>query len=173
VSEARFRLEQLTRRHNRAAFSCGVDELDFYVQRQARQDLDRKAAGVFVLHDNQTGLIAGYYTLNSTSVALADLPPSVAAKLPRYPYLGATLIGRLAVDRRYQSQGIGRRLLFDALRRAWHHSDEIGAVAVIVDAKNDDARTFYERYGFSKFPNRTNQLFLPIMNAFKLGPDSA
>lgn len=172
MSETEFRLELLTRRHNRAAFSCGVDALDRYLHQQARQDRDRRATGVFVLQDNHTGLIAGYYTLNSASIELADLPPEVTEKLPRYAKLGATLIGRLAVDHRYQNQGIGRRLLFDALRRAWSHSDEIGAVAVIVDAKDDGARDFYERFGFIRFPNQPYQLFLPIMRVRELVPES-
>lgn len=162
VSETRFRIERLLRSHNRSAFSCGVDTLDRYLHRQARQDRDRKVAGVFVLLDSETELIAGYYTLNSTSVELADLPVEVAEKLPRYPRLGATLIGRLAVDLRYQRQGTGRRLMLDALRRAWDHSEDIGSVAVIVDAKDDDARRFYEKYGFTRFPVQPFQLFLPM-----------
>ena len=79
-----------------------------------------------------------------------DLPPSLTRKLPRYPLIPATLIGRLAVDRRYRGQGHGRRLLADALRRAL--ASEVASFAVIVEARDDDARRFYERESFLSCP---------------------
>ena len=157
-------IEPLGDTHDRAAFSCGVDPLDRYIKQQARQDVRRHLAGVMVLRlIQEPATIAGYYTLSATSVTLEELPPTDRKHLPRYP-LPAILIGRLAIDRRYQKQGLGEYLLTDALQRSLRA--EIGAVAVVVDAKDDRARSFYERYGFQRFPEREYRLFL-MMKTFE------
>ena len=159
----RYRVERLGRHHDRAAFSCGEDSLDAYLRQRARQDADRHAATVFVLIDDQERRIAGYYTLNASAVQLEDLPSETQRQLPRYPYAPVILLGRLALDRDYQNQHLGEVLLFDALRRAFTAgTQEIGAMAVIVDALHDRARAFYERYGFQRFPDNEYQLFLPM-----------
>ncbi len=121
---------------------------------------------VLVLPD---GVIGGYYTLSATGVALADLPTQIVRKLPRYPLVPATLLGRLAVDRRHQGKGYGRYLLADALFRSVQ--SEIASFAVIVDAKDDSARRFYERESFLTFPDQPMKLFRPmsdLANMFKL-----
>ena len=112
------------------------------------------------------GTIAGYYTLSSTSVQLADLPASIVRKLPRYPLVPATLLGRLAIDRRHQGKGYGQFLLADALYRAAR--SEITSFAVIVDAKDDDARRFYERESFLSLPDQTMKLFRPMADIRRL-----
>jgi GNAT superfamily N-acetyltransferase len=112
------------------------------------------------------GTIAGYYTLSSTSVQLAELPMQTARKLPRYPLVPATLLGRLAVDRRQQGKGYGRFLLADALYRAAR--SEIASFAVIVDAKDDGARRFYERESFFPFPGQPMKLFRPMADIRRL-----
>ena len=112
------------------------------------------------------GTIAGYYTLSSTSVQLAELPEQVVRKLPRYPLVPATLLGRLAVDRRQQGKGYGRFLLADALFRAAR--SEIASFAVIVDAKDDNARRFYERESFLPFPDQPMRLFRPMADIRRL-----
>lgn len=106
------------------------------------------------------GTVAGYYTLSSTAVLLAELPSTVARKLPRYPLIPATLLGRLAVDRRYQGRGYGRFLLADALYRAVRN--EVASFAVIVDAKDENARSFYARESFLPFPDQPLKLFRPM-----------
>ena len=112
------------------------------------------------------GTIAGYYTLSSTSVQLPELPEQVVRKLPRYPLVPATLLGRLAVDRRQQGKGYGRFLLADALFRAARN--EIASFAVIVDAKDDNARRFYERESFLPFPDQPMRLFRPMADIRRL-----
>ncbi len=112
---------------------------------------------VLVLPD---GTIAGYYTLSSTSVELGELPEQTVRKLPKYPLVPATLLGRLAVDRRQQGKGYGRFLLADALYRAAR--SEIASFAVIVDAKDDNARRLYERESFVPFPDQPMKLFRPM-----------
>jgi len=86
----------------------------------------------------------------------------VVKKLPRYPLISATLLGRLAVDRRFQAQGIGEFLLLDALHRALMQSAEIATAAVVVDAIDADAVKFYQHFGFVRFPAIGSRLFLPM-----------
>ena len=96
------------------------------------------------------GFIAGYYTLSATGVSLADLPVQITQKLPRYPLVPATLLGRLAVDRRHRGKGYGRFLLADALFRSVR--SEIASFALVLDAKDETAASFYEREGFIRLP---------------------
>ncbi len=111
-----FQIEPLDKRHNRTTFSSGCEPLDRYLQRQASQETRRHVAVTFVLVDTERQALAGYYTLSATSIRLGDLPPETAGKLPRYPLVSATLLGRLAIDTRYQGKGWGEFLLMDALR---------------------------------------------------------
>jgi GNAT superfamily N-acetyltransferase len=117
---------------------------------------------VFVLVATESGRVGGYYTLSSGSINLTDLPADVARKLPRYPAVPVVLLGRLAVALEHQGRGFGAALLFDALRRALAQSAQVGAMAVVVDAKGDAARSFYERYGFHRFTDNEYRLFLPM-----------
>ena len=112
------------------------------------------------------GMIAGYYTLSATSVQLAELPAQTVRKLPRYPLVPATLLGRLAVDRRQQGKGYGRFLLADALYRAAR--SQVASFAVIVDAKDDGARRFYERESFLPLPDQPMKLFRPMVDIRRL-----
>ncbi|HEX5422811.1 MAG TPA: GNAT family N-acetyltransferase, partial [Candidatus Acidoferrales bacterium] len=106
--------------------------------------------------------IAGYYSLSQFSVKLGDLPPGMARKLPRYPVVPASLIGRLAVDKRFRGKGIGELLSMDALARCVEVSKQVACAAVIVDAKDDTARRFYMKYRFIELPGVDKRLFIPI-----------
>jgi predicted GNAT family N-acyltransferase len=108
----------------------------------------------------EDGSVAGYYTLSATSVALVDLPPAIAKRLPRYPALPATLLGRLAVHQQRRGQGFGELLLFDAFSRTLR--SEIASHVLVVDAKDEVAQTFYERYRFLKLVSAGRRLFLPL-----------
>ena len=112
---------------------------------------------VLILPD---AVIAGYYKLSSTAVKLAELPSDVTRRLPRYPLVPATLLGRLAVDKRFRGQGYRRFRLADALLRA--APSEIASFAVIVDAKDEAAQRFYERESFLSFPGEPMKLFRPM-----------
>ncbi|MBI5439862.1 MAG: GNAT family N-acetyltransferase [Deltaproteobacteria bacterium] len=145
--------------HDRAAFSCGVETLDRYFRAQAGQDSRKRVATCFVVV-GQDGSVAGYYALSATSVLLVDPPSEVAKKLPRYPAIPATLLGRLAVDRRQHGRGLGELLLFDAFSRTLR--SEIASFAFVVDAKDEAAQAFYEHYGFRPLPSAGRRLFLPL-----------
>lgn len=112
------------------------------------------------------GEIAGYYTLSSTAVNIGELPVPITRKLPRYPLIPATLLGRLAVDKRHQGKGYGRFLLADALYRSIRN--EIASFAVIVEAKDDNARRFYERESFLPFADQPMKLFRPMADIERL-----
>jgi GNAT superfamily N-acetyltransferase len=133
----------LAKLHDRAAFSCGNETLDRYLKEIASQDARRHVAAPFVLIEQSSPkTILGYYTLSAFSVDLGDLPVEIARKLPSYPIVPATLLGRLAVDRRHHGHGIGELLLLDALQRVKEHSTQIATVAVIVDAIDQNAVEF-------------------------------
>jgi ribosomal protein S18 acetylase RimI-like enzyme len=152
--------------HNRETFSCGEPSLDDYLKRQASQDIKRKAAVVYVMtSDTDPSLVMGYYTLSSTSVLLSELAEDTIKKLARYPQVGAFLIGRLAVDERYKGQGLGGKLLGDALLKSLEGSRHIAAALAAVDALNENAKRFYERYGFVSLRGQESypqKLYLPI-----------
>ena len=146
--------------HDRSAFSCGTAPLDRYLREQASQDVKRLVAGCFVVVEAATGTLAGYYTLAASSVAANDLPPKFAKRLPRYPLFPAALIGRLAVDQRYQGRGIGSALLADAALRVLR--SDMKALALIVEAKDEKAAAFYRLQGFAPFANHPLSLYLPL-----------
>ena len=112
-----FRFEPLSNAHDRTLFRCGEEPLDRYFQTQATQDIRRHIAHCFVAVETRTGQVAAYYTLSAASIPLMDLPPEEAKRLPRYPTLPAVRIGRLAVDQRFQSRGLGAASLMDAAHR--------------------------------------------------------
>lgn len=159
----RVRFEPLGEQHKqlRAAFACGVDSLDRYLQQRARQEMRRGVVVVRVLRDVENDAIGGYYTLSAASVVPADVPDELVRRLPRYPALPALLIGRLATDTRYRGRGFGGMLLFDGFRRALEISRSVGAVAILVDGLDDAASRFYERYGFQRLALHERRLYIP------------
>jgi GNAT superfamily N-acetyltransferase len=104
--------------------------------------------------------VAGYYTLAAGSVLLNELPEAIRKRLPKYPSVPVVRMGRLAVDRDFKGRGLGAALLADGLARAAHA--DIGAYALLVDAKDEVAASFYLRHGFIRFPSTPSSLFLPL-----------
>jgi ribosomal protein S18 acetylase RimI-like enzyme len=165
--ESKFVFEPLGQKHDRAAFSCGVEALDTYLQKQASQDAKKHAAAPFVLTpDGKT--ISGYYTLSQYAIDLGDVPEEVATRLPKYPAVSATLLGRLAVNIDYRGKRLGEKLLMDALYRSLKLSEQVASAGVVVDAKDETARAFYLKYGFIELPKINKRLFLPMGTIEKL-----
>lgn len=159
MSGAPFRLAPLDAAHDRTAFNSDSASLNRYLREQITQDVRRRVATCFVaLADGQR--IAGYYTLASASLLLADLPASSSKKLPRYPTVPAVRMGRLAIDQAFKGQGLGGALLADALDRAARA--EIAAYALMVDAKDESAADFYRHHGFIALPDSPRTLFLSL-----------
>lgn len=155
-------VEPLGRQHDRTAFHCGVEALDRYLKQQARQDVDKRVAAPFVAVRPTDTRVFGYYTLSASVLRLTGLPDGLASKLPRYPQLPVTLLGRLAVDQSTKGQGLGEHLLLDALRRGLAHADQIAAMAVVVDAKDEAAAAFYRHHGFVTLQAQPSRLFVPM-----------
>ncbi|MFY9824118.1 MAG: GNAT family N-acetyltransferase [Thermoanaerobaculia bacterium] len=156
-----YRIDPLSAHHDRAAFSSGVEPLDRYLRAQVGQDSRRRVASCFILTPAaEPAQVLGYYTLSALSIALTDLPSSVAKRLPRYPIVPATLMGRLATDSRQRGKRLGELLLFDACSRVL--KSEIATFALVVDAKDAAAEQFYTRYRFLRFSADSRRMFLPI-----------
>ena len=130
------------------------------MQQQISQDAKRHIAAPFVLLDDNQ--IIGFYTLSASAVNIGDLPVELIKKLPKYPLIPVALLGRLAIDKKYQGQGLGDFLLMDALKCSLQLSIQIGIMAVVVDAINESACCFYQQYGFKILTHQ--RLFLPIQD---------
>jgi GNAT superfamily N-acetyltransferase len=157
-----YSVEPLNASHDRLSFYSGVPELDRYLHQQAGQDARRKAAAPFVMLDN-VGSIVAYYTLSAYSIHINELPPeALAKKLPRYPRLPATMLGRLAIASAHQGRKLGRFLLMDALHRSWKATVEVGSIGVIVEALDEGALAFYRHHEFQSLPGHPDKLFLAM-----------
>ena len=156
-----YRFELLAKQHDRAGFCCASAPLNTYLQQIARKDAERHVAAAFVMVDNAAPVtIMGYYTLSAFAVDVTELPEAMQKKLPRYPRLPATLLGRLARDERFP--GTGSLLLMDALARAHQKAADIASLAVVADAKDEAALTFYRQFGFAQLGTDPNRVFLPM-----------
>lgn len=157
-----FVIESLSSGHRRTEFFCGIEPLDRYFRQQVTQDIKRRATACFVAIDDASDQVAGFYTLAAGAVLLADLPEAPAKRLPRYPSVPVARLGRLAVDKSYQGRKLGAALLWDAAGRAAR--SELMAFALVVDAKDESAASFYRHHGFQQvvaLPNQL-QLILPL-----------
>jgi GNAT superfamily N-acetyltransferase len=159
-----YRIEVLDpARHRRAEFHCESPELTEFLRTRARKEMQARASACFVLvAQADPGRIVGYYTLSATTIRLSEIPLELAKRLPRYPNLPATLLGRLARDSAFRGAGLGDYLLTDALQRAFNNTVVIGSVAVVTDPKDEKAGAFYKQYGFRACEVTGGRLMLPM-----------
>ncbi|HSW94004.1 MAG TPA: GNAT family N-acetyltransferase [Gammaproteobacteria bacterium] len=154
-----------TNLHDRQSFDCGVLELNIFLKQHANQNQSKNMSKTYVavvaVSVDDRKKIYGYYTLSAGHIKCEELPEVIKTRLPNYPIPVARL-GRLAVDKDYKGQGIGGFLLHDALTNVLGIADKMGVFAVVVDAKNDNAKSFYENYGFSALQDSKLTLFLPV-----------
>lgn len=162
TTESQFTFELLDPAiHRREEFACESPELTGFLRTRARKESKARASACFVMVPvADRGQIVGYYTLSATTVELEKLPPELVKKLPRYPRLPATLLGRLARALAFKGQGIGDLLMVDALKRVYENSSVIGSVTMVVDPKDDLATKFYGKFGFQ--PLDEQKMFLPM-----------
>lgn len=149
----------LTRSHDRIAFDCGVPTLNEYLKQYALQNQRKNAARTYVAARGSR--VVGYYTLAYGSVSLAEAPPRVKAGLAKYP-IPVILLARLAVDVAERGQGLGAGLLKDALLRTVQAAEIAGLRAMLVHAKDDAAKAFYQKFGFEPSPVDAYHLFLKV-----------
>ncbi|MEK8016282.1 MAG: GNAT family N-acetyltransferase [Candidatus Parabeggiatoa sp.] len=159
------------KRHNRADFDCGEPALNEYLQKFASQNAAQDISRTFVMlsatHSQKTQKILGFYTLTVGQINFESLPVNCIKKIPRYPIPIARL-ARLAIDQSLQGQHLGQKLLMDALRRCARISNDIGLFGIIVDAKHDKAKKFYQKYGFVEIQDEPLTLFIRMSTVFKM-----
>jgi len=151
-------IEPLSTCHDRRSFSCGNSDLDRYLQRFAGQHGESRVSRTYVAAEGAT--IFGYYSLAMSAIRKTALPEKYESRFPNFP-LPVARLARLAVDRQFQKRGLGELLLTDALTRCLRLSEEIGMIGIVVDAKDERARAYYERYEFERFPDSPLTLWLP------------
>lgn len=166
VNPAPLVIERLdTTVHDRTSFDCGEPELNDYLRFTARQHVDKGYAQVWVaVAEPGSAQVIGYYTLSMTSLRPAEVPRKTGVnKVP------AILLGKLAVDRRYQGQNIGVHLLMHAQRSALLISRQVGVHAFVVDARNERAAAFYRKYDFEELTTGPLHLFKTIKDIARMG----
>lgn len=143
-------------------FSCGVQELDGYLYRFAKNNHRKGIGKTFLLMDKEE--VVGFYTISMGSIEFQNLPSASKQGIPKYP-IPVARIGRLAISFGSQGKKYGKILLIDALQRIYFASESVAAYAIIVDAKDDRAKQFYEHFGFIPLDSPANSLFLPTGTA--------
>ena len=157
-----WREEPIGRQHDRATFDCGVAELNEYLQRYARQNHEGGGAKTFVaVTPDSPAAILGYYSISPGAVAFAKVPAIMTRKLGRCE-VPVFRLGRLAVSRTHQGRGLGADLLLAAGERAIAVAREVGGLALAIDAKNDGAAAWYERFGALRLMDDPLKLILPL-----------
>jgi GNAT superfamily N-acetyltransferase len=147
-----------TKRHNRADFDCGVEDLNRYLQQFANQDQKRGLAKTYVLVEGTR--IRGYYSLAAHCVTRENLPPDV--RIGGYKDLPFLLLGRLAVDKAFQGKGYGDAMMYHAFKTTKNVAGSVGILGMIVDAKDEKAAAFYRRFRFRSIEGNRSRLVLPI-----------
>jgi len=158
ASSSGFRTERLRREHPRKSFRCGQEKVDDWLATKALQQQEKRLSVTKVLLD-ETGAIAGYYTLATTQVNFSDLPADVTKRLP-HRMLPAAVLAWLGVSQDRQGQGLGRLLMAHALRDCYEASKTFAFIAVILDCIDEAAKSFYQRWNFQEMPERPYRLYL-------------
>lgn len=163
MSPPPIRFEVLAAAHDRTTFSCGNLALDEWFRTRAGQDRKRNVAQVFVAIREKR--IVGFYSLSMFTLTLDSLPDVLAKKLPRYEAIPAAIIGRLARAESERGTGLGDLLLADAIKRVLAAAESVASYAIVVDAKDDEGKRFYEAHGFIPLVSRPRRLFLLTQTA--------
>lgn len=158
-----FEYHALDKTFDRSSFDCGSPELNNFLKTKARQNqsVGFNKTFVAIAEGDQSKRVLGYYSLSMGEIHLDDLPPENAKKLPKHPVPVARM-GRLAVDNSTKGQGLGKLLMVDAIKRVQTASELIGVYALLVDAKDDAAKNFYLKYGFTPLASENMTLFLQL-----------
>ena len=157
------KIELLAKTHDRDGFDCGSEALNLFLKQTARQHAERSISRTFVLVDEAAAApkpIVGFFSLNICQIKAESLTPQEAKKLPRD--VAGVRLGRLAVAKTYQRQGIGKTLLVAAMGKFIEIFNTVGGIGLFVDAKDQDAKRYYEQFGFVSLPSNELELFLPV-----------
>ena len=148
----------LANSHDTASFDCGQPTLNHWLNQIALKNEDRGASRTFVVCDADR--VVCYYALAAGSVERTEAPNKIRRNMPRP--IPVMVLGRLAVDKAYQSQGLGRALLRDALLRVIAISKQAGVRAILLHALTEEAKRFYLRRGFVASPTNDMTLMIAI-----------
>ena len=157
------KIELLAKTHDRDGFDCGSEPLNLFLKQTARQHAERGISRTFVLVDEAATPpkpIVGFFSLNICQIKAESLTPQEAKKLPRD--VAGVRLGRLAVAKTCQRQGIGKTLLVAAMGKFIEIFNSAGGIGLFVDAKDQDAKRYYEQFGFVSLPSNDLELFLPV-----------
>ena len=157
------KIELLAKSHDRDVFDCGSEPLNLFLKQTARQHAERGISRTFVLVDEAAAVpkpVLGFFSLNICQIKSETLTPAEAKKLPRD--VSGVRLGRLAVSKAYQRQGIGKTLLVAAMGKFIEIFNSAGGIGLFVDAKDQDAKRYYEQFGFVSLPSNELELFLPV-----------
>jgi len=157
--------------HDRAAFSCGVPQIDNYLKLTAKKGSKADVVRIWVVIDTENH-IAGFYGINMHAIDVKEMPAAYKKKAMKHGLLPAAFIAMIGVDEKHQGNGLGSALVADALERIARASDEIGTCVIMLDVLDDgngDAvtcrKTYYESFGFIPLPDQPLRLFMPIETA--------
>jgi hypothetical protein len=161
-------------KHDRAAFSCGVEQVDNFFKKTANKLSKADNLRVFVM-SAPDGSVIGFYALNAHAIAYQDLPEAFVRNRPGHGYIPAAYISMIGRDRKYTGHGFGGDLLVDCLRRIALAADSLGLAVAVLDVL-DDGRpeqvekrlALYKEYGFIPFPSQPLRLFMPMATIRKL-----
>ncbi len=156
------KIERLAKSHDREGFDCGSEPLNSFLKQTARQHAARGISRTFVLVEEDAAEpkpILGFFSLNLCQIKSETLPAEEARKLPRE--VSGIRLGRLAVAKPDQRQGIGKTLLAAALGKFLEIFDTAGGIGLFVDAKDEEAKRYYRQFGFVSLPSNELELFLP------------
>lgn len=157
-----WREEAIGKHHDRKSFDCGSPELNAYLDRYARQNHEAGAAKTFVaVAANEPARVLGFYTISPGALAFAQVPSQLTRKLGRYE-VPVFRLGRLAVARDLQGQGLGGELLLAAGKRALSVASVVGGIALAIDAKDDRAAIWYQRFAALALLDDPLKLILPL-----------
>jgi GNAT superfamily N-acetyltransferase len=145
-------------KHNRKDFDCGVEVLNQYLQKVVNQDQKRNLTKISVLAENEE--IIECYSISAHSVMRDYLPEDINPRA--YKDMPFLLLGRVAVDKRYQGKGYGDTLILHAFKTTMEAAEKVGILGIVVDAKDKKAASFYEGFGFRCLLGTENRLVLPI-----------
>ncbi len=158
-----YRVEPLSKDHDRETFDCGEESLNVFLKRFARQNAEKGLGRTFVAVKSDDPKIYGYYTLSSNSFGFELVPEN----LPRYP-VPVVHLGRLAVDMSVRGERLGEALLFHAFEQAVKIAELLGIYAVEVYALNEKARQFYLKFGLTELKDDRSHLYLTIRQIKKV-----
>lgn len=158
-----WREEPIGRHHDRKSFNCGAADFNAYLARYSRQNHKSGGAKAFVaVSPEESARVLGFYSISPGSIEFARVPANLTRKLGRYE-VPVFRLGRLAVDRTVQGQGLGGDLLVAAGERALAVAAEVGGVALAIDAKDQNAARWYERFGAEPLLDDPLKLILPLV----------